>query len=90
MGFDLGFLHVGADRSCPPGTSGSRCRADRVRTTARCGPSADHGAVRRELAKYWLAAAGVAACQRLVLQKMAWVKTESTNRSLSKSCRGGP
>jgi hypothetical protein len=33
---------------------------------------------------------GVAAGQRLVLQKTAWVRTTSTNRSLLRSCRGGP
>jgi hypothetical protein len=29
---DLGFLHTGRDRSCPPRTSGSRCGADPART----------------------------------------------------------
>ena len=34
--------------------------------------------------------AQVPSCQRLVLQKTAWVRTASMNRSLLRSCRGGP
>jgi hypothetical protein len=34
MPCDLRLPHPGRDRSCPPGTSGSRCRADPARTSA--------------------------------------------------------
>jgi hypothetical protein len=34
MPCDLRFLHTGPDRSCPPSTSGFRCRADPARTRA--------------------------------------------------------